>query len=395
MTLINNLSMRTSLLLTLDFPPNLGGVATYYLNVCRNFPQGKIKVLVFDNNDKLSLKEENFSVIRVDLDHEFPFIKALKRFSIYFFIFKLLKIIKENKIELLQVGNILPVGTLALMVKKIKKTPFCFYAHGLDILYAQKFPRKKKLMQKIIKEAEFIVANSNFTKAELIKLGATENQVIVAYPCSGMKKIDFTEDQVDEFKKKNGLKNKKIILTVGRLVERKGHDKVIEALSEVIKATPEVVYLIAGTGPYSEILKKKTNELGLEEKVIFLGAVSEMELGLAYAVSDVFIMPSRQLKDGDVEGFGIVFLEANIYDKPAIGGNSGGVAEAIEDNISGLLVDPWNSTLIAEKINFLLSNESLAEKMGQQGAERVEKCFTWEKQTEKIINKITLTGSKL
>jgi len=171
------------------------------------------------------------------------------------------------------------------------------------------------------------------------------------------------------------LHDKKVILTVGNLVERKGHDMVIQSLPEVLKMVPNVVYLIVGTGERKQHLKQMVADLDLGNQVIFVGRVTDMELSEYYRACDVFIMPSREV-GGNVEGFGIVFLEANACSKPVIGGKSGGIGDAVADGFSGILVDPVSIGEISQGLITLLTDDYLAKKLGTQGRKRVEERFS-------------------
>lgn len=386
--------IKKSLLITLDFPPNLGGVATYYYNVCKNLPPDKIVVLApKQEGDAEFDKKQNFPIIRKNLINQFPNFNSRSIDGIFkiastvkwLSLIKYFKpIIKSHQIELIQAGQVLPIGTLAMFYKRKNQIPYIFYAHGLDILLPQKFKRKKTMLKQIIKEAEAIVANSYFTKDELIKLGADSQKIIVVYPCPNLEIESVSEWKTEKILEEHALKDKKIILTVGRLVERKGHDMVIRALPKIIQAIPEVLYLIVGTGPNKENLEKLVNLLGLRDYVKFLGVTDQNDLAAYYQICDVFLMPSRQLTNGDVEGFGIVYLEANLFGKPVIGGKSGGVPEAIIDEKTGLLVNPTDINEIAQKTIGLLTDQAYAQRLGLQGLQRVTEEFDWPSQTEKI-----------
>jgi phosphatidyl-myo-inositol dimannoside synthase len=187
-----------------------------------------------------------------------------------------------------------------------------------------------------------------------------------------------------------GLTDEKIILTLSRVVERKGHDKVIAALPAVIAKVPNVKYIIAGdpTGTFSGTLKKLVADLKLDDRVIFAGHLKPEEIIPFYNLCDVYIMPSRELSScGDTEGFGITFLEANACGKPVIGGNSGGVADAIENGVSGFLVDPLNTREIADRLILLLTDKELARKIGHQGRERILRGFTWDAIADRIMER--------
>ena len=156
-----------------------------------------------------------------------------------------------------------------------------------------------------------------------------------------------------------GRHKDKVILCVGNLVARKGQDMVIRALPSLRQTIPDVTYLIVGEGPYRVPLDKLTLELGVRDRVIFAGRILVEELPDIYAISDVFVMPSRN-EECDVEGFGLVFLEASACAKPVVGGRSGGIPDAIEEGVTGLLVGPRDPEDIANALARLLSDGDLA-----------------------------------
>ena len=174
--------------------------------------------------------------------------------------------------------------------------------------------------------------------------------------------------------------------TVGNLVARKGHDMVIRALPRVRQTVPDVTYLIIGDGPYRGQLEALAGALGVRDRVIFAGGIPNEELPPIYALSDLFVMPSRdQSEECDVEGFGVVFLEANACAKPVVGGRSGGICEAISDGVTGLLVDPNDPEDIANALVRLLTNSDLATRLGKRGRLRVVRDFSWERVGDQVL----------
>lgn len=381
-------NIKKSLLITLDFPPSYGGVATYYHHICKNLPSDKVVVVAPEHpKAKIFDQTQRYAIIRKNLANNLAKPKLLKIFDTLKWMSAikfLTEIIKNHDIELLQVGQILPLGTVALALKTKYNIPYIFYAHGLDITLPQKIYHKKKLMRKIIANASGIVANSNFTKDELVKLGANPEKIIVVYPCPNLEPEQISEWIIKEIKEAHELIDKKIILTVGRLVKRKGHDMVIKALPDILKRVPDAIYVIVGNGPYRKKLERLVGDMKLGNHVKFVGEVPDNQLKAYYEISDVFVMPARQLENGDVEGLGIVYLEANAFSKPVIGGRSGGVPEAILDNRTGILVDPLDEAEIANQTTKLLQDKTLAERLGIQGLERISEFFDWRFQTAKI-----------
>ncbi|MFH0819827.1 MAG: glycosyltransferase family 4 protein [bacterium] len=380
--------MKKVLLLTLDFPPQTGGVANYLANISQNLSADKISILTVRQSGSAKFdQKQGYKIYRENLISQLPiWPKWLAA------IYHAFQVIKKEKPDLILVGQILPLGTVALVIKKLTGLNYFVSCHGMDILLAQKNKRKKWLTTLIIKNSQQIIANSQFTKKEIMKLGAGENKITVIYPCPHTNIIgvgacpNITNNQQlnnKQLNEKFNLSNKKVLLTVGRLVERKGQDQVIRALPEVIKSFPKLVYFIVGSGPYQGELEKLAKELNLEDKIIFAGRVNDEELTNYYQTADIFIMASRQIA-GDVEGFGIVYLEAASFGLPVIAGRSGGVGEAVLDGQTGILVNPENIKEIAQAIIKLLADENLAKKMGQTGKERVEKEFQWSKQAAKL-----------
>ena len=152
---------------------------------------------------------------------------------------------------------------------------------------------------------------------------------------------------------------------------------VIRALPHIAERFPDIKYVIAGTGEDYDSLQRLAAEVGVENKVIFVGQIDNGEEPAYYAACDLFIMPNRQIGP-DVEGFGIVFLEASAAGKPVIGGHSGGTGEAIQDGVTGIRVNGENVEAIAAAVIQMLADSDKARAMGEQGRQWVESAFTWE-----------------
>lgn len=375
--------MKKSLLITFDFPPIKGGVSHMLGQLCDHFPPDKIVVLalltdVYHKTNFITYRRKLLTTVRL----------IWPRWIFLFW--HGWRIIKKENIKIVQAGQILPIGTVALLYKKILKIPYMVYVYGNDLVIMRDSKRKMKLIKLILKGADAVIACSFYTKKLAIDIGAEEKKTIVSYPCPNKSSKSLNSaDELEAFKRKNNLKNRKILLSVGNLVTRKGQDRVIKALPEIIKKIPETLYLIIGKGSDKEKLINKVAQLELNEQVRFLNQVSNEDLNYYYQICDVFIMLSRELKNQngdvvDIEGFGMVFLEANLYGKPVIGEKSGGVPEAIEHNVSGLLVDSENKNDIVDSITKLLSNTALANKLGEQGEERVLNKFNSKNEIEKI-----------
>ena len=161
-------------------------------------------------------------------------------------------------------------------------------------------------------------------------------------------------------------------------------DSVLYALKEIVKENTDVVYLIGGSGPDANRLKKLRNKLGLQDYVTFLGRIPEEELPYYYSMADVFVMPAKN-DPPDVEGFGIVFLEANACETPVIGSRTGGIPDAIVDGKTGLLVDEDNIEELTSAIRNLITDVNLAHQMGKAGRERILSDINWDTSAEHIL----------
>ena len=262
--------------------------------------------------------------------------------------------------------------------------------HGLEVTRKMSWIKKMWLIN-TLKSANKVIAVSNFTRDRVISRYNIPPDKIITLPNGVDPKRFYPLADVSRLKRQFGLVDNKIILTLARLQERKGHDKVIDALPIVIKKVPNAHYLISGAknGAFYQKINQKVIDMGLENYVTFTGYVEPEDINLFYNLCDVYIMPSRELKkNGDTEGFGITFLEANACEKPVIGGRSGGVVDAIENGQSGYLVDPLDVGEIAEKLVLLLTNNHHAHLLGQQGRQRILNNYTWESVARRIVDTI-------
>ena len=365
--------MQKIFLVTIDFWPNIGGVANYYFNLCKQL--GNQVVVLTTNLSKRKnirkLKEDfDFKIIRKGLLLNWLWPKWM---AMFWYIWR---VVRQEKIEILWVGEILPTGMVVYLLTKFLKLPYIVSCHGNDILQASKVARRKKMALKILSRAKLVAVNSRYTGGLVKNMGVESDKIKVIYPGIDLKsKIQDLRIKEGLLKKYN-LKRKRIILSVGRLVARKGFDRVIEIMPRVVQIVPEAVYLIVGAG--SDMARLKQLSIKLGKYVIFLGKVTDKEKQMLLELCDVFVMPARESEE-DVEGFGIVYLEAGLASKPVVAGNVGGAKEAVVDGETALLVNPESVEEISQAIIELLSNQELADKLGRAGYQRTLKEFSWEK----------------
>ena len=376
--------MKKSLLISYFFPPKIGGIENYLKNLCLKLPEDKIIILVdktkgsedFDKNyERIVIRQPFFS---------WRFFKP----SWLPLIWKVRKLVKDNDIEYLQFGHYFNAVTVGLMLKKLFGLPYLVYTHGVDTLIPQKGWFSKKLMILNLKNADYVIANTHFMKKKIMELGLFESQIIIIYPSLNIK-AENIPNRENELRKKYGLEGQKVILTIGRLVKRKGQDFVIRSLPEILKKVPNLKYLIVGDGPDKDYLVNLAKELQVEKQVIFAGPIEDKDILKFpyYHLADLFIMPTREMKgQKDIESFGLVYLEAQAQGTPVIIGKAGGTGETIIEDETGLAVNPENTKDISDTVLKLLTNDNLKNEMGEKGKRWVTGTFNWDKQVHKLTN---------
>lgn len=369
-----------TLLITVDFPPSAGGVQTHSYEIANNLAKLGERVIVLAPRQKGDFEfdsKQKYLTIRVK-------ISKIKRFNIIILLFKALFVIKKYNINRIYATSWYPCGVTSMIVSKLFGIPYFVAIHGLDAVIAQKTKIPKAFLILTLKNSKKVIALGSYQRISLLQLGIQEEKINVVPEGVDLEKFNPNIDSSDIIEKYGD--GNKIVLTVSRLVKRKGHDMVIKALPDVLKKVPDVRYLIVGTGPEESNLKRMTEDLGLREHVVFTGFVPESDLPKYYNACDVFIMANREI-NGDIEGFGIVFLEANACCKPVIGGKSGGTMDAIENGKTGFLVNPLNVEEISNALITLLTDSDLSERLGKNGRIRVEERFSYFT-IAKEINKI-------
>jgi phosphatidylinositol alpha-1,6-mannosyltransferase len=365
-----------SLLITNDFPPFWAGEAQYYYNIWNNLPPGEVIVLApkIPNCEEFD-RLQRFKIYRGRCLLFPTFLGKLIKPFIY--LFYTLKIVRRHKdIYLIHCGNILSTFLTGMFIYKLYKIPYFVYLFAEDLREYGRIKIIRNFFVKFLNNAKKIITVSEFTKNRFVKKGVKKELFKTIYPGIDMDK--FSPMNSSRIKEVYNLKDKKVILSVGRLVRRKGFDMIIRSLPLVLKRIPNAVLIICGIGELEKKLKKLVNDYNLDKYVIFAGHVSNTgELFLYCNACDVFVLPSREYRQVDAEGFGIVFLEAGACGKPVIGGRSGGIPEAILDGETGLLVDPLDVEDIANKIIKILTDDDLARQLGKNARIRINEKFQW------------------
>lgn len=359
--------MRKVLVLTHEYYPYYGGVGRYCFNLCRYLPAGSFLVAT-DQRDAAG-----DSVMYVNLTNRF--IKP----SWILGLFRVLHLVKKHQIRVVLTPHILPLGVIAYLLRRFWSIPYVISLHGYDINLALK--RRPWLTRTILQSAHWIIANSNATKHIVDPLAITV-PVEVLTPCFERSELPYHASTVERIKKI--YRDKKIILTVGRLVRRKGQAEVVRALPSVLEEVPDAHYIIIGQGPDRAFLKDLITQYHLNDHVSLLQHVPDEELVAYFEAASVFAMPT-QANNGDIEGFGIVYLQAAAFSLPIIAGTTSGEREAVGDESCGVFIHGGDERGLARALIALLTDRAYATKLGQCARHHLESLPQWKDQAQKLI----------
>ena len=268
-------------------------------------------------------------------------------------------------------------GSILAVASRVLKVPLLLFAHGTEVYRRSWWT---PVQRATFRMAERVVCVSSYTRSVVEDLGVHPDRVVVVPNGFDFRIVERYRQQRDAGRPTQldavFRRRRPTVLTVSRLTARKGIDRVIGAMPAVVSAVPDAVYIIAGNGADRDRLERLRDASPVRDAIVFLGRVTEEEKFECYERCNLFAMPNR-VEQGDVEGFGIVFLEANAFGKPVIGGRSGGAVEAIIDGETGLLVDPNDVDEIAKGIVRLLGDADESRRLGGNGKLRVENDLSW------------------
>jgi glycosyltransferase involved in cell wall biosynthesis len=351
------------------FYPHVGGVESHVLTLSERLVKNGHDVTVYTSNFDNLKEKDTFSGIKIVRAKQIASIFATPITP------KIKKAIASENHDVVHAHTPPPLTAYyAAKAVKRSKTPFVVTYHcDLELpkligkiataIYQRTFSRYT------FKRADKIIVHTKTYGATSRTLWNFEEAVIpsAVNPQRFSKDLDFSE-----IEKKHGLSGKKVVLFVGRLVGHKGIDYLIDSATLTPK---DVCYIIVGSGPYLDKLKKRVRSKKVEKKMIFTGRVPFDDIPRYFAACDVFVLPSISR----LEAFGLVILEAMASSKPVIVSNIPGVTEVVTEDVQGLHVEPMNSQDLAEKITTLLSDKQMQRRMGDAGRKKVEEEYTWDK----------------
>ncbi|MDO8425008.1 MAG: glycosyltransferase [bacterium] len=351
--------MSSYRLLTYDFPPRVGGAARYHGAVA-------------------SVLGDACSVRVVPTQRHW--------------LWELVPLLRSGRGMHVIVGEVLPLGTVAWLRAMLIGAPYSVICHGLDIVNASRFRRKQWIARRVLRRAAGIIVNSKATAALAARAGAPQERITVAHPPLGTI-ADGAPLAKDAARAVLGVRDVPLVLSVCRLVERKGIDTLIDAMARVRVAIPDVQVVVVGDGPQRQRLTEYAKRINVPLRIVT--DASDAQLAQWYAAADVFVLLPRPVASGDMEGFGIVYLEAGAFGLPVVGTTCGGVPEAIAHQRTGLLVPPADADAAAQAIITLLTDAALAQRLGRAGKERSRTQHSMAAFADAILRALNVCSEKL
>ncbi len=284
-------------------------------------------------------------------------------------LFKTVAIARRERVGAICLGDLVYGGWLVFPLRYLFGYKILIYVHGEEITTRDGGGLFDAWRAKFLAHAHAVIAVSSFTRDAMVRLMGTDIRKIALLP-NGVNRETFQpRDPAPGLQERYGISGRRVILSVGRLVPRKGADHLIRAMPAILQACPDAHLLIAGEGPLRETLETLIRDNALSSHVTLLGEVTDRALADLYALADLFALPNREMPDGDTEGFGLVFLEANACGKPVVSGRAGGVVDAVKNGVNGLMVDGADIGAIAAAVIKILKDPDLHRKLAEGGIE--------------------------
>lgn len=357
------------LVVTNDFPPRVGGINYYVDQIMRRFPAGEVTVFAsawpgagaFD-------RTYPHKVVRWPARTMLPTPPVLRR---------VVDLVHAEVPDVVLFAAALPLGLIGPAITRRTGVPYASFTHGVEVA-AARVPGGRAALARVGRKAVLLTAVSGWTRS-IIRPVVGRRVPLELLP-AGIDAEHFHPGVSDaSVRERHGLDDRPVVCCVSRLVARKGQDQVIRAMPRIGREFPGARFLVVGKGPDGERLRSLAAETGVADRVIFTGEVPYEDLPAYFRAGDVFAMPCRSRFFGlEVEALGAVFYQASAVGRPSVGGNTGGVPDAVRSGETGILVNPARVDEIADAILALLRDPERAAKMGAAGAEWVHRELTWE-----------------
>lgn len=374
--------MKKTLIITLEYPPQVGGIATYVKNLGESLPSESTVILApwYHGAQKITTTDTGLKIYHSKMFSKIFWPHWLKLF------WQVKKIVKQEKIAMIMVHHVLPVGYVARLLKFFKGIPYIVFSHGTDIAAASRRPWKRRMVTMICKNAAHITCNSE-SLARRFNLSFPEfsQKTTVIYP--GPDQMFFAPpdlEKVNQIAEQLAISGRPTIISVARMVEGKGFPHLVRIVKQVADKAPSLSWLIIGQGPKLQEIITEVQKNSLQNIVRFIGEVPHQDLPHYFHTSQVFALLTHP-DNGFEEGLGLVFLEAAAAGLPCLAGKSGGVEEAVVHGKTGFVFDVYrDESAIVEALLYLINHPDLARQMGQEGQLRVTTEFNFVNQVKKL-----------
>ncbi|WP_328344277.1 glycosyltransferase family 4 protein [Micromonospora sp. NBC_00421] len=377
--------MSRTLLVTNDFPPRPGGIQSFVHQLAVRQPPGSVVVYASSWRDAAEFDAaQPFPVVRDATRVLLPTPRVARRAA---------RLAREHGCDTVWFGAAAPLGLLAGGLRRragIRRA--VALTHGHEAGWAA-LPGARAALRRIGRDTDVVTYLGDYTRVRLERAlhGVTELHRLAP----GVD-VDIYHPSVDgaPVRARLGLTDRPVVVCVSRLVPRKGQDMLIRALPTIRRRVPDAALLVVGGGPYRATLEKLARQTDVERDVVFTGSVPWSELPAHYAAGDVYAMPCRTRNRGlDVEGLGIVYLEASATGLPVVAGDSGGAPDAVREGETGYVVPGRDVALLADRVATLLADRDLARQLGAAGRAWVEKEWRWETQARRLTDLLAGTTS--
>ncbi|MFM1967615.1 MAG: hypothetical protein RL590_472 [Actinomycetota bacterium] len=364
--------MASILLVTNDFGPRAGGIESFVIGLLERIPAGEVIVYTSFQPEHESYDQKWFSDYQVRVVRD----KSKVLLPTPRVIRNLQKVVRQNSITKVWFGAAAPLGVSSRWLRKVGVKQIVALTHGHEVWWSKIWPFSWAISE-IGKQVDYVTYLGDFTKAALATQIKDSSKLIRVAP--GIDTNHFSPREVSTLRERYGLANRPTVISVGRLVHRKGQDRLIQAMPKVLESIPDAALVLVGEGPYRKRLDALVKKYDLSNHVFFIGRINFAELPNYICIGDVFAMPSRSRLFGlEVEGLGIVYLEASSCGLPVIGGASGGAPDAVLNGETGYVVDGNDLNAISTQIVKLLNDAKLRQNMGERGREWAIESWRWE-----------------
>ncbi|MFQ6393820.1 glycosyltransferase family 4 protein [Nocardia sp. KC 131] len=364
--------MARTLLVTNDFPPRPGGIQSYLQALAGQLPADDLVVYAPRWRGDSHLKfdaQQKFQVVRHPTTLMLPTPLVMRRAA---------RLLRSENCDTVWFGAAAPLALMSPVLRRAGAERILASTHGHEVGWSM-LPGARQALRQIGEHTDVVTYVSRYTRGRFAS--AFGANAALEYLPPGVDTEVFRPDPAAraELRDRYGLGDRPTILCLSRLVPRKGQDVLIIAMHEIRERIPGAVLVVAGGGPHEEKLRGLATALGVAENVVFTGRVPSAELAAHHTIADVFAMPCRTRGAGlDVEGLGIVYLEASATGVPVVAGRSGGAPETVLEGKTGRVVDGRKPPEIAEAIVGILSDRDAAAEMGAQGRAWVEQQWRWD-----------------